>query len=70
MDKIKKIVDEIYDPKMEDPRYQTLMASCIKAWIRNGIEEGIKLGREELALELDITIKKNMNPGAKVIIWK
>jgi len=70
MDKIEKIADEIYDPQIEDPEYQTLMASCIKAWIRNGIEQGIQLGKEELALELDVTIKKNMSPGAKVLIWK
>ena len=70
MDKINKIVNKIYDPKIEEPEYQILMRSCIKAWIRNGVEEGIQLGRERLALELEITIKKSMAPGQKVVVFK
>ena len=67
MDKISEIIDDIYDPKIEDPEYQTLMRSCIKAWIRDGVERGIQLGREDCALEMCVAIKKHMNPRRKLI---
>jgi len=65
-----KIIDDIYDTKIENPKYQTLMRSCIKAWIRDGINRGIVLGREELALELEKTIQRNLNPDSKVLVYK
>ena len=70
MDEINKIVDDIYDPKIEDPEYQTLMRSCIRAWIRNGIERGMVLGKEEFALEIEKTSKKYMNPNEGVFVLK
>ena len=62
-----RIVDEIYDSKIEDPEYQSLMRSVIRAWIFNGIAEGVRIGKEELALELDIVIQKARNPNVKTI---
>ena len=64
------IVDDIYDPKIEKREYQALMRSVIKAWIRDAVGRGVVLGREDLALELDMTIKKAMDPGAKVIVYR
>ena len=66
--KIDEIVNDIYDPKVEDPKYQTLMALCIKAWLSDAVRRGIVLGREDLALEIDCSVKKYMNPGASVFI--
>jgi len=34
MEKLKKIVDEIYDPKIEDPEYQTFGADVYKIWLK------------------------------------
>ena len=65
---IDKIIDNIYDPKIENPEYQSLMKVCIKAWIRQGIDEGIRIGQEELALEIDRTVKKYINPNKTVVI--
>lgn len=70
MDKIGDIVNDIYDPKIEDPKHQGLMASCIRAWLRDAVFRGMDLGRGDLALELDKTIKKNMNPGETVIVLR
>ena len=41
MKAITKIVDDIYDPKIEDPEYQKFMRSCIKAWLRDAVEKGM-----------------------------
>ena len=68
MSKIDEIVNDIYDPKIEDPKYQTLMASCIKAWLSDAVNRGIVLGKEELALEIDRSTKTYMNPNATVVI--
>ena len=69
MKKVDEIVNKIYDPQIEDPEYQGLMASCIKAWLRDAVLRGMQLGEEELAIKLDTTIKKHMNPGSKVIVF-
>ena len=68
MNKIDQIVNNIYDPKIEKQKYQTLMRSCIKAWLRDAVGQGIKLGEEEFALEIKKTSKKYMNPNATVIL--
>ena len=68
--KHQKIVDDMYDPKIEDPEYQKVMRSVIKAWIREGIREGIKIGKQELALELDIIIQKSRDPMVKAVVIK
>jgi trans-2-enoyl-CoA reductase len=68
MNKIDEIVNDIYDPEIEKPEKQALMASCIKAWLRDAIGRGVILGKEELSEELEVTIKKNMNPRSKIWI--
>lgn len=68
MSKIDEIINRIYDPKIENPEYQTLMASCIKAWLRDAVDSGIQLGREDFAIEIDKTVKKYMNPNAHIVI--
>ena len=65
---IESIISDIYDPKIEEPEYQALMGSCIRAWLRDAIARGIILGREELAVELEKTIKKSLNPGAHIVV--
>lgn len=65
-----KIIDEIYDPKIEKPEYQTMMRSCIKAWIGEAYRKGIQAGKEELALELKVELEKKMHPDAAVYIIK
>ena len=69
MSKIDDIVEDIYDPEIEIPERQALIRSCIKAWLRDAINRGIELGKADLALELEVTIKKSMNPGMKVLIF-
>ena len=68
MAKIDQIVNDIYDPKIEDPQFQTFMRACIKSWLHDAINQGIALGRADIAIELEATIKKAMNPGASVVI--
>ena len=63
-----KIIDEIYDPKIEKPEYQTMMRSCIKAWLREAYQRGFQAGKEELALKLRQELEREMNPGAAVCI--
>ncbi len=70
MTKIDDIVNDIYDPKIEDPTYQSLMALCIKAWLQDALSRGIALGREELALEMETSLKKSMNPDATIVVVK
>ena len=70
MDKIDEIVNDIYDPTIEDPKRQGLMASCVKAWIRDAVNRGIVLGREEFAFEIETVVKKYMNPYTKVVVWE
>jgi len=69
MSKIAEIIDSIYDTKIEDPKRQTLMRSCIKAWLRDAVMRGIVLGRSDLAIELETTIKKAMHPDMKVLVF-
>ena len=70
MKAITKIVDDIYDSKIEDPEYQKFMRSCIKAWLRDAVEKGMILGKEEFALEMEKLSKKYMNPDAIVCVMK
>lgn len=65
-----KIIDEIYDPKIEKPEYQTMMRSCIKAWIGDAYQRGVQAGKEELALKLRLELEREMNPGASIAIIK
>ena len=67
-EKIDRIVANIYDPEIENPEKQQFLRLVIKAWIRDGIIQGMRLGREDLAFELETTIKKSLAPGAKVVI--
>ena len=68
MSKIDQIVNDIYDPKIEDPEYQTLMRLCIKAWLHDAVGRGIRLGREDFALEVEKLSKKYMSPDAGVFV--
>lgn len=68
MNEIDEIVEDVYDSTLENPERQALMRSCIKAWLRDAIRRGMVLGREELAIELEVTIKENLNPGASVAV--
>ena len=70
MNEIDEIADDIYDSTIEDPGRQEFMASCIKSWIRDAVYRGKVLGREELAEELEVIIKKNLNPGTTVYVMK
>lgn len=65
-----KIIDEIYDPKIEKPEYQTMMRSCIKAWMRDAYEKGVQAGKESLALKLRQELEREMNPADTVCIIK
>lgn len=69
MSKIDDIVDDIYDSEIEDTEKQTLIRSCIKAWLRDAVSRGIEVGRNDLALELETTIKKNLYPESKVVVF-
>jgi len=54
--KIDKIVANIYDPTIETQAGQPFLSSVIKAWLKDAISQGIALGREDLALEIEKTI--------------
>jgi len=62
--------NDIYDPIIEQPKYQIFISSIIKAWLRDAFCRGVISGREELALELETTIKKNLNPDSFVYVMK
>lgn len=65
-----QIIDEIYDPKIEKPEYQSMMRSCIKAWIGEAYRRGVQAGKEELALKLRLELEREMNPGATIAVIK
>jgi len=68
MNKMDEIVNEIYDPEIEKPERQIFMRSCIKAWLHDAINKGVAIGKNDLALDIDTTIKKAMFPGSAVCI--
>ena len=71
IDKIDKIVNDIYDPEIEDSAKQALMPSIIKSWLRNAASQGVLLGRQEFADLVEVTIKQNgLKWGEKVFIYK
>lgn len=65
---VDEIINSIYDCKIEQKEYQTLMRSVIKAWLREAFQRGQTFGKEELALELRIKLESEMNPNEAVMV--
>ena len=67
---VDEIVNDIYDPQIEDPEYQTLMATCIRAWIRDAIHRGFKIGVQDFALKIETLTKQHKDPNNEVVVIK
>ena len=57
---IEEIVNDIYDPVIEDTKQQSLMRTCIRAWIRDAVGRGFDLGMKEMSLEIERFSKRRI----------
>ena len=69
--KINKIADDLYSPEIQNNLHtESLFRSVLKSLFRSAVIEGIEIGKNELALELEKTILKNRDPNVILIEYR
>ena len=72
-EEIETIVNNIYDPVIEgkdSTPYNGIIGSVVKAWLRQAVRGGIKLGRKEMGLKIEEIIQESLNPDYRVIVTR
>ncbi len=62
------VINDIYDAKIEDPKYQTLMRSIIKAWLQDAYNRGYEQGQKDFLSDVEVYMKRKVFPGKTIFV--